>query len=172
MEGRINREMIHMAAVERCNEFDSYDFNKELNEEEKREMDNMFESAESQLADFQTREKVMEIYDDLIEDYSTLFEVEVEPEPDLPADQLFNVLNDEWLNEWHEDNTYLARQGGLIDADGNFPASIPQTPFEEHFNGKPEYEEEYWVPRLDEFLQAFEFVAGENYIEDFGNNDE
>ena len=172
MEGRINREMIHMAAVERCVEFDSYDFNKELNEEEKREVDNMFESAESQLGQFQTREKVIEIYDDLIEDYSRLFEVEVEPEPLSPADQLFNVLNNEWLNVWHEDNAYFARQAGLIDADGNFAASVPQTPFEEHFNGRPDDLPDYWVPTLSEFIEAIEFVAGGNDIEDFGHNNQ
>jgi len=66
-------------------------------------------------------------------------------------EEIYNKLQDKWINVWKEDNAYLVEETD----NGTFSQLIPQSPFEEYCGSVPSYVYEgdgYWAPTLQEFI--------------------
>jgi hypothetical protein len=84
--------------------------------------------------------------------------------------KVYHSLLKEWVDEWKEDNGYLAKQDDLINYDGSFKQNVHQTSFEVYFDGMPDYclcGDGFWVPSKEEFIKAMIFVNNGNDITEF-----
>ena len=92
------------------------------------------------------------------------------------VEQEWKELNDEWIEVWKEDISYLAREMGAINWDGSFDGTIPQTPFEVKWDGAPDYVFNngvgLWAPTLEEYEKFYTWIQDKEFAEfDPYNND-
>jgi len=97
--------------------------------------------------------------------FEEIVEEEEEKTENINYEEIYNRLQNEWINVWKEDNCYLVEETD----NGSFSQSIAQSPFEEYHGSIPDYarnQDGYWAPTLKQFLRVVREEDEEYYSDD------